>query len=219
MQSVDEQKTAVTGDGNDTESSRVSFSPEQQGRVQALIDDAYRKAYSKAARGAGVGEELAGLKKELASLKEERTSSAVLRAVAKRNVVDAQEVTELIGRHVRMDDNGRISVSAEAAGMDGGGASLGLDEYVDQWLADRPHHQRAQGSQGAGSHGARFSAPGTRHNLSDPQAWRRMPREELDRYLKDGVNVQGAGGQVFRFRDVQNPFVEARKRKFNSGGK
>ncbi|VAV82541.1 hypothetical protein MNBD_DELTA01-1636 [hydrothermal vent metagenome] len=215
MQSVDEHKTGVMGEGAEAESARVSFTPEQQGRVQTLIDDAYRKAYSKAARGAGAGEELAGLKKELESLKEDRKSSAVLRAVAKRNVVDAQEVTELIGRHVRMDDSGRLSVSSDAAD----GVPVGLEEYVDQWLAERPHHRRAQGSQGAGSRGARFSGGHTRYNLTDPQSWRTMPREQLDKYLKDGVNVQGAGGQVFRFRDVQNPFVEARKRKFNSGGK
>ncbi len=217
MQSVDEQKTGVMGEGSEEGSGRVSFTPEQQGRVQSLIDDAYRKAYSKAARGSGVGEELAGLKKELASLKEDRKASSVLRAVAKRNVVDAQEVTELISRHVQMDESGRISVSAEAAGADG--MALGLEEYVDQWLAERPHHQRSQGSQGSGSHGARFSGGQTRYNLSDPQSWRTMPRAELDKYLKDGVNVQGAGGHVFRFRDVANPFVEARKRKFNSGGK
>ncbi len=219
MQSVDEHKTGVMGEGAEAESVRVSFTSEQQSRVQTLIDDAYRKAYSKAARGAGASEELAGLKKELASLREDRKSSAVLRAVAKRNVVDAQEVTELIGRHVQMDDSGRLSVSAEAAGGGEGGAPVGLEEYVDRWLDERPHHRRAQGSQGAGSRGARFSGGHTRYNLTDPQSWRTMPREQLDRYLKDGVNVQGAGGQVFRFRDVQNPFVEARKRKFNSGGK
>ncbi len=217
MQSVDEQKTGVMGEGSEDGSGRVSFTPEQQGRVQSLIDDAYRKAYSKAARGSGVGEELVGLKKELASLKEDRKASSVLRAVAKRNVVDAQEVTELISRHVQMDESGRISVGADGAGADG--MALGLEEYVDQWLAERPHHQRSQGSQGAGSHGSRFSGGQTRYNLSDPQSWRTMPRAELDKYLKDGVNVQGAGGHVFRFRDVANPFVEARKRKFNSGGK
>ncbi|VAW37820.1 hypothetical protein MNBD_DELTA02-734 [hydrothermal vent metagenome] len=135
MQSVDEQKTGVMGEDDAGEPSRVSFTPEQQGRVQTLIDDAYRKAYAKAARGSGVGEELAGLKKELASLKEDRKSSAVLRAVAKRNVVDAQEVTELIGRHVRMDDSGRLSVLADAAEGGEGGMPLGLEEYVDRWLA------------------------------------------------------------------------------------
>jgi hypothetical protein len=212
MQTVDELKTEVNGGDAGAESSKGGFSPEQQARVQTLIDDAYRKAYSKAAR-TGLGEELVGLKKELASLKEDKLSSAVLRSVAKRNVVDAQEVTELIGRHVHMDDGGRISASEEAAGVDG--TRLGLDEFVDHWLADRPHHLRAQSSQGAGSQGARFSARHAHYNLSDPQAWRKMPREELDKYLKDGVNVQGAGGQIFRFRDVQNPFIEARKRKFN----
>lgn len=218
MQSVDEQKTAVMGDGTETESSRVSFSSEQQARVQTLIDEAYRKAYSKAARGSSAGDEMDGLKKELSSLRDDRKQSAVLRAVAKRNVVDADEVTELIGRHVRMDEKGRMSVSGEAgAGQEGG--LVGFEEYVDQWLVERPHHLRAQSAQGAGSHGARFSAGRAHYNLSDPQSWRSMPREELDKYLKDGVNVQGAGGQVFRFRDVQNPFVEARKRKFNSGGK
>lgn len=212
MQSVDELKTGVDGSEAGAESSKGGFSPEQQARVQTLIDDAYRKAYSKASR-TGVGEELEGLKKELSSLKEDRLSSAVLRVVAKRNVVDAQEVTELIGRHVRMDEGGRVSAEGDTIGADGG--RLGLDEFVDSWLADRPHHLRAQSSQGAGSHAARFSTRSAHHNLSDPQSWRKMPREELDKYLKDGVNVQGAGGQVFRFRNVQNPFVEARKRKFN----
>ena len=75
---------------------------------------------------------------------------------------------------------------------------------------------RSSGLAGAGSKSAKFGKPGARHDLSDPNAWRSMPREDLDRLLKEGINIHGSQGQVFGFKDVQNPFKEARKRKFNS---
>jgi len=43
-----------------------------------------------------------------------------------------------------------------------------------------------------------------------------MPREDLERIMKEGINVQGTAGQTYRFRDVKNPFLEARRRKFHS---
>ena len=59
---------------------------------------------------------------------------------------------------------------------------------------------------------------GLRQNTEDPEAWRKMPREDLDRHLEGGITVNGSAGQVYRFKDIKNPFIEARKRRFKQGG-
>jgi hypothetical protein len=199
----------------------VEFTPEQQTKVQHLIDDAYKRAFVKAAKNSSTSEEMERLQLEVERLRGNNKTAAMLKAIARHNVVDADEVVELMKGHVRMDDGGKLTVVGEvgSAVINSSGHPMGFEEYVDHWLSERPHHLRTGGGLGSGSQGARFGGEGKRHyNLSDPATWRNMPREDLDRLLKEGVNVQGAGGQVFRFRDVKNPFHEARKRKFNSGG-
>lgn len=222
MNQVDELKT-VDGDGRkngmETGEARLSFEPEQQARVQELIDDAYRRAYAKAQKAKGPSEEVERLKGEVEKLRDERKSAAILRAVTRHNVVDAEEVTELIRSRVRVDEDGNIAVTGDsgATRITSAGLAMSLDEYVAEWLSDRPHHLRSAGPLGAGSRVARFGRSGaTRYNLADPSVWRAMPREELDRLLGEGISVQGAAGQVYSFKDVKNPFVEARKRKFRA---
>lgn len=214
---VDELKTAE-GDsqGKGEESRRVSFLPEQQARVQELIDEAYRKAYAKAQRSRGSGDEVERLKGEVERLREETKTSALLKAISRHNVVDAEEVADLVRGRVRLDEDGSVKVLGEsgAVRVNTSGQHMSVDEFVSDWLSERPHHLRANGGAGAGSQGARFGAAATRHNLSDPNAWRSMPREELDRLLREGLSVQGSAGQTYRFRDVKNPFLEARRRKF-----
>ncbi len=186
----------------ETREERVEFTPQQQEKIQHLIDDAYRRAFQKASKMA-VPEELEQLKSELAHLREEKKKADILRTVSRFNVVDPDEVVELISRDVEVDEKGELRVKGEE--------SMSLDDYVSMWLSRRPHHLRTtQG--GGGSQGATFSEPRAHHDLSDPMVWRNMPAEDLYRYLKEGVDIH-AGGRLYRFRDVTNPFREARKRK------
>ncbi|MBE7415999.1 MAG: hypothetical protein HS130_12595 [Deltaproteobacteria bacterium] len=216
---VDELKT-VEGDGHSgsEEARKVMFLPEQQAKVQELIDEAYRKAYAKAHKGKGGSEEVERLKGEVERLRDERKSAALLRAISRHNVVDAEEVSELVKHRVRMEEDGSMKVIGDsgAVRINTAGQPVTLDEFVADWLGERPHHLRASAGTGAGSQGARFGAGSVRHNLSDPASWRTMPREELDRLLREGLSVQGSAGQTYRFRDVKNPFLEARRRKFNT---
>jgi len=223
MQQVDELKTANAGDGHENvagpESSKVAFDPEQQAKVQQLIDEAYRKAYAKAQRAAGSGEEVKKLKSEVDSLREEKKMSALLRVISKHNVVDAGEVAELLKNRIKLDDDGNVTVvgSSGSTWIDSSGRPMGLDEFIGHWLGERPHHLRPTGPAGAGSSGARYGGTSAvRHNLADPAAWRTMPREDLDRILREGVNVQGAAGQTYRFKDVRNPFLEAKKQRYQN---
>lgn len=223
MHQVDEHKTAASDgfiNGDKAEQSKVSFMPEQQERVQELIDEAYRKAYSKAQRSRGT-EEMERLKAENGKLKEDKKMAAILRSVSRHSVVDAEDVAELMRERVRVDEDGQLSVIGEsgAVRVNSSGHPMGVDEYIGHWLSERPHHLRTAPSSGGGSHGARFGGSGgARHNLTDPVAWRTMPREDLDRLLAEGVSVKGNSGQSYTFRDVKNPFIEARKRKLNSRG-
>lgn len=211
---VDELKT-----GNDglREEAKVSFLPEQQARVQELIDEAYRKAYTKAQR-ASSGADVDKLKAEVERLREDRKAASLLRAISRHSVVDAEEVTELLKHRVRAEEDGTLKVVGQSGALrvNNSGQPMSIEEFVDSWLSERPHHLRGAASSGAGSLGARFSSTPARYDLSDPASWRSMPREELDRLMREGVDVQGAAGQNYRFRDVKNPFLEARKRKFQS---
>ncbi len=164
-------------------------------------------------RTAGHTEEVEVLRKEVEALREDKKVSAIFRAVTKHDVVDADEVVELIKGHVEMDEDGNISVA------NGSGGSVTLDEYVEEWLSQRPHHLRPRGTEGSGSRAVMFSnSIARRYDLSDPVVWRTMPREDLDMFLREGIYIHGAGGQVYRFRNVRNPFVEARRRRFKTGG-
>jgi hypothetical protein len=200
------------------EDGKVSFLPEQQARVQELIDEAYRKAYTKAQRAMGSGADVDKLKAEVERLREDRKAASLLRAISRHSVVDAEEVTELLKHRVRADEDGTLKVIGQsgAARVNNSGQPMSIEEFVDSWLSERPHHLRGSAASGSGSLGARFSSSPARYDLSDPSAWRSMPREELDRLMREGVDVQGAAGQNYRFRDVKNPFLEARKRKFQS---
>lgn len=217
---VDELKAVERGDGlkNGEAESRVSFLPEQQAKVQELIDEAYRKAYAKAQKSRGPSEEVERLKTEMERLKSEKKMAHLLRNISRHGVVDAEEVAELMKDRVRMDEDGSFSVLGESGALkvNSSGNPMSVDEYVGHWLGERPHHLRASASHGAGSSGSRFGEGAMKYRLSDPAVWRDMPREELDRLLKEGVNVQGSAGQTYKFKDVRNPFIEARRRKFQA---
>ena len=98
MNQVDELKTGV-GDGPigaEAEHSKVMFQPEQQAKVQELIDEAYRKAYVKASKGRSSSEEVERLKGEVERLKEDKKMAVLLKSIARHSVVDAEEVAELV---------------------------------------------------------------------------------------------------------------------------
>lgn len=220
---VDELKTDGMGDAarNGGDSTRVTFAPEQQAKVQELIDTAFKKAYSKAQKSGSSTDEVERLKAEVGKLKEERKMNVLLRAVTRHNVVSADDVTELLRGKVRMEEDGSVSVAGEAGGVmiNSFGAPISVDDYVGLWLKERPHHLRASGFAGAGSHPSRGAgAAGRSYNTGDPASWRNMPREDLDRLLKEGVKVHGAAGQTYTFKDVKNPFLDARRQKAASRG-
>lgn len=221
MHQVDELKTAAVGDGhanNGTDAHKVAFLPEQQAKVQELIDDAYKKAYAKAQKRAS-SDEVERLKGEVEKLREDKKNAAVYRAISRFNVVDAEDVAKLIGSSVRIGEDGSVAVVNEsgAARVNASGHPVGLDEFIAGWLGERPHFLRASGTGGSGSFGSRASsALSPARNISDPAFWRTAPRSELDRLLAGGISVQGSAGQVYKFRDVKNPFVEARRSKSQS---
>jgi len=207
------------GNGGENASGKVVFNSEQQAKVQELIDDSYRKAFAKAQKTHSSGEDVAGLRREIEGLKEEKKKLALLKAVSKYNVVDGEEIVKLLGDSVRMDDNGHVVVvnSSGSAKINDAGYPVAMEEYLARWLSDRPHHLRSGSGSGAGSHGVGFDHGNLRtRSLGDPSSWQSMPREDLDRYLREGINVHGSAGQVYRFRDVKNPFLDARKRRFGT---
>lgn len=226
MAQVDELKTVSGGDGPVTDghgagSSKVEFTEEQQTKVQQLIDEAYKRAFVKASKHSSVPEEIERLHHEVERLRGDKKAAAVLRAISRYNVVDTEEVAELMKGRVRMGEDGNLTVVGDTGSqrINSSGHPMGFEEYLEQWLGERPHHLRTGAGSGGGSQGAKFGGESRRsYNLADPSTWRNMPREDLEKLLKEGVNVHGAGGQVFKFKDVKNPFHEARKRKFNSGG-
>ncbi len=224
MSQVDELEA---GDNNDAqkaegESSKMSFSREQQVKIQGLIDDAYRKAYSKAQRSKVSSQEVDRLTSEVETLKEDKKMGLLYRSISRQNVVDAEEVAKLISGNVSVDDDGNVTVVNDSGSVkiNGGGYPMGIDEHVSDWLGARPHHLRSAGSAGGGSQRAELGFNDrSSHNLTDPSVWQSMPREDLDRYLSEGVNIYGSAGQVYKFKDVKNPFLEARKRRFQVKGR
>lgn len=209
---------AFTGDGHATDSSRVAFTPEQQVKVQELIDESYKRAYQKARKGTISTGEVELMQREIGGLREEQKRAAILGSVSRHNVVDSREVAELIRSSVVEDEAGALGVMSSSNDGKSGGAMMGIDEYVDSWLSERPHHMRSPGAVGAGSSGAFFGGGKKAYNLSDPNLWRNLPREELDRVLSEGISVQGVSGQTFSFKDVKNPFLEAKRRRHKTGG-
>lgn len=79
-------KKAVSDGGGNTE--KVAFTPEQQGKVQELIDDAYRKAFAKAAKSGGDTGEADKLKAELDEMKKSMAQKAAQEGVQ----VDIEEM-------------------------------------------------------------------------------------------------------------------------------
>ncbi len=213
---VDELKTGGNNGFKEADGAKVAFMPEQQTKVDELINDAYKRAYAKALKSRPVSEEVESLKSENEALRNERKMASIYRVVSRFNVVDAEEIAKLVSDDIRLDDAG--IPYAVSGGAQSQRQKVTVEDYIASWLGDRQHHLRTGGVRGAGSQGAKFGHNGLRHNTEDPEAWRKMPREDLDRHLEGGITVNGSAGQVYRFKDIKNPFIEARKRRFKQGG-
>lgn len=141
---ADEQKTdeQVKAEADAAAKAKTEFTSEQQVKVQSLIDEAYKRAYSKAQAspdierlkselaalkaGDGKGKEseevqtltsaLDKLKADLAKKNAREIDDSVFREVAKFNVMDAAEVTTLLRGNIKADENGvPIVVNADGS--------------------------------------------------------------------------------------------------------
>ena len=204
---------------------KISFSREQQVKVQELIDEAYRKAFAKAAEsakkanGAGtdtslVDEQLKALSSQVQVLRDEKKNNALLRAIGKHNVIDSEEVAAFTARFIRLNDDNSFTVLNEAGQerLNAHAKPMSVEEFIADWLTARPHHLRPSGIPGAGSMGSTFG-PGV--STAAPltlESIRGMSAEELNKRVAEGISIQGSAGQTFNFKRPANPFIDARKR-------
>lgn len=223
-----EGKGGSDGGGN---TGKVGFSPEQQLKVQELIDAAYAKAYAKAMKGEGDGKaddkkkdttlpdaKFKALESQVAALRDEKKTATLLKAIGKHNVIDAEEVSSLLMRYVRLNDDNSFTVlnDAGAERLNASAGSMSVEEFVNEWLSKRSHHLRASGTAGAGSTGGRF-ADGNMPTQLTPEALRKMPMDKLKEQIAgEGIKIAGSAGQTFNFKKTSNPFVEARKKVFKA---
>ena len=119
----------------DEKKDRTPFSPDQQARVQDLIDSAYKRAYSKATGIGGRKEEVRRLEDEIDKFKEYKKNVLLTTAISKHDVVDINKVIELVSPHLDFDYKGTL--------VDISGA-VGAEEYIAAWLGERPHHLRKE---------------------------------------------------------------------------
>lgn len=248
--------------GNNTDSGKVIFSPEQQAKLQTLIDDTYKKALLKGTESGNaqteklhadikaLEEKLAGKGKDkssndevtkaieelntkhaeemkevvgqLSNMNEGNKRSAILSAVAKHNVIDASQITNLVWNNIEITDAGEIVVKGEGGSpkidINNGGAPMTIDTFVEGWLKENPHHLRASGSAGGGSGGSKFGGDkGSGIDFNDPQAVRDAPIGELKAALSAGVEIEGSRGQKFGFRGSENKFLTRRKERIAEG--
>ena len=241
---ADEQKTDEQIKAEAEAKAKVEFSPEQQVKVQGVVDAACKRAYAKASQeiarleaeiaalkaGDGKGNvsevvktltaELDKVKADSAKKSARELEDSIFKEVAKFNVMDISEVTTLLRGNIRPDEDGTpIVVNADGSPRLNLNATptrpMTISEMITDWLKTRPHHLRASGRQGSGSSGAKFGGEGGKeYDLSKPGVASSMPREELDKALAGGIEVVGSAGQVFRFKQSGNAFTEARKNRF-----
>ena len=144
---ADEHKTEeqIKAEAEAAAKAKVEFSPEQQAKVQGLIDDAYKRAFAKAGDGnlatikAAVEAELAALKAgdgkgkeseevktltaaldklkaDLAKKDARELDDSIFKEVAKFNVMDISEVTTLLRGNIKPDEDGTpIVVNADGS--------------------------------------------------------------------------------------------------------
>ena len=167
-QKTDEQKKADTA--------KIDFTPEQQGKVQGLIDEAYKKAFTKASADAailnakikalegknkdhGKGDDLTALLSKVAALEKENRETKEnamrdnLKAVAAElGAVSGEEVAMLVSHSIV---DGKVVNAEGQPRANKEGNPVSVKELVAEFLAARPYLVKATGAAGAGSSGAR----------------------------------------------------------------
>ena len=97
---------------------------------------------------------IADLKRQNEQGREQSINSALLTAITtKHNVVNPSHVAELLRPHIKVDDNGNLTVQGKEGAIkyNAKGSPMTVDEYIDNWLKESPHMVRAEGSGGSGS--------------------------------------------------------------------
>lgn len=181
-------------------------------------DEEWKKAIDKLRTEAE--EKETAYKTQLATMGEEKKTNSILRAIAKHNVVDAGEVAELIRHQIKVNDKGELIVQGDSGEprINQSGDHMTVDEFIGGWLADRPHHLRVEGGAGAGSPGAKFSGvTSKKYDLTKPETWRNMPKEDLDKALEGGIVIDRLNGPAFKFSRKENPFIQKRLENIKKG--
>ncbi len=103
-------------------------------------------------------EELNELRRRHLNAQAER---AVLAAATQHGAVAPEQVARLVRNDIRVDEDGRPYV-VDAQGnrrTDGRGGELTVNSYVEQFLSENPHFQRAAEGRGAGGRGSGGGTP------------------------------------------------------------
>ena len=167
-------------------------------------------------------EEMEKITGKLSNMNEGNKRSAILSAVAKHNVIDASQITNLLWNNIGVSENGEITVKGEGGvpkiDINNGGAPMTIDTFVESWLKENPHHLRSSGSAGGGSGSSKFGGDGgSGIDFSNPQAVRDAPIGELKAALSAGVEIEGSRGQKFGFKGSENKFLARRKERIAEG--
>lgn len=237
---------------------KVEFSSEQQAKVQAIVDDATRRAYQKAndeskTHMEKVGSQIQALEDELdaqkkkatknpdgvdeskkvidqlnkdkadledkmhadsESYKNERKTTSLYAAIGKQDVQDIESIVTLLRNNIDIDEEGKLIVKGDGGPrLNKHGDPIKIDEYVEEWLHERPHFLKGSNG-GAGSNGSMGGSGKVKQDLSNPEVWRNMSPDTRDKLLKEGVTITNPNGTKYHFGSQSNPFTEARKRKF-----
>ena len=213
QQHTEKQNTAQAG----------MFTPEQQSKVQELIDAAYTKAFKKAEEKLAAksrekkpvkqdttlpDEAMSQLKGQVEALRSEKKTNALLKAISKHNVMDAEEIAALTSSAVKLNDDNTISIVNENGleRLNADGRAMTVDEYITGWLTTRPHHIRSGGGQGAGSQSAKFGGDAGGANITTPEDIQNLSDKDFKKLISEGVNVKGSRGQTLHFKEITNPF-------------
>ncbi len=187
-----------------TDGKKTGASDEQ---IQAIVEEMNQKRE----------EDAKGFKATIDSMKNSQVQTDLLMAIAKHNVINAGDVAVLMRGNVELGEDGSLVIKNDNGtpmiDLDNGGVPISVDTFVTNWLKARPNHLRSSMSQGGGSTGSFGGDSAGKPDLSNLETVRTMPIEDLKKELANGIEVTGSHGQVYKFKDVKNPFVEARRAK------
>lgn len=147
------------------------------------------------------------------SLRNKEKVNILFSAVGKQDVIDPQEVVSLLSSRMDTDDDGNVFVKGEGGSpkLNQHGEVQNVEEFVLEWLSERPHHLRGSNG-GAGSLGGHGGGGSVKYDLTNPETWKNLPKEDFDRLMNEGVVVHRQGNQApLKFKNVGNKFIEAKR--------